>query len=125
MRPYFDRDGSLLKLLLTTAADAVRQVMRELSISRDMVRQWRQRWVDLQPIALADLSIAERLADLPRPGVPARITADQVRQIQQMACEKLEESGRPISHWTNREVAQEVINRGIVEQISPATRRGC
>lgn len=95
------------------------QVMREMNISRDMVRQWRQRWVDLQPIALADLSIEERLEDLPRPGTPARITADQVCQIQQMACEKPEESGRPISHWTNREVADEVIKRGIVAQISP------
>jgi transposase len=95
------------------------QVMREMSISRDMVRQWRQRWVDLQPIALADLSIAERLEDLPRPGKPARITADKVCQIQQMACEKPEESGRPISHWTNREVAEEVMKRGIVAQISP------
>jgi hypothetical protein len=27
MRPYFDRDRSLLKWLLTTAADAVRQVI--------------------------------------------------------------------------------------------------
>jgi len=95
------------------------QIRREMNISRDMVRHWRQRWLDLQPIALADLSIEERLEDLPRPGTPARITADQVCQIQQMACEKPEESGRPISHWTNREVADEVMKRGIVEQISP------
>ena len=95
------------------------QIRREMNISRDMVRHWRQRWVDLQPIALADLSIEERLEDLPRPGTPARITADQVCQIQQMACAKPEESGRPISHWTNREVADEVMKRGIVEQISP------
>lgn len=95
------------------------QVMREMGISRDMVRHWRQRWVDLQPLALADLSIEERLEDLPRPGTPARITADQVCQIQQMACQKPEESGRPISHWTNREVADEVMKRGIVAQISP------
>ncbi len=27
MRPYFDRDRSLLKLLLTTAADAIRRVI--------------------------------------------------------------------------------------------------
>jgi transposase len=94
------------------------QIMRKMSISRDMVRHWRQRWVDLQPIALVDLSIEERLADLPRPGAPARITPDQVCQIQQMACEKPEESGRPITHWTNREVADEVMKRGIVEQIS-------
>ena len=27
--------------------------------------------------------------------------------------------GRPISHWTSRELAQEVIKQGIVESISP------
>jgi len=94
------------------------QIVREMSISRDMARLWRQRWIDLQPIALEDLSIEERLEDLPRPGAPARITPDQICQIQQMACEKPEESGRPITHWTNREVADEVMKRGIVEQIS-------
>ena len=94
------------------------QIVREMGISRDMSRLWRQRWIDLQPIALEDLSIEERLEDLPRPGAPARITLDQKCQIQQMACEKPEESGRPITHWTNREVADEVMKRGIVEQIS-------
>ena len=84
-----------------------------------MVLKWRQRWVDLQPIALSDLSIEERLEDLPRPGKPTRITTDQVCQIQQLACEKPEESGRPVTHWTNRELADEVMKRGIVTQISP------
>ena len=68
------------------------QIMREQKLSIDMVRQWRQRWVDLQPIALSDLSIEERLEELPRPGKPARITADQVCRIQLMACENPEES---------------------------------
>lgn len=95
------------------------QITRELLLSRDMVLKWRQRWVDLQPIALSDLSIEERLEDLPRPGKPTRITTDQVCQIQQMACEKPEESGRPVTHWTNRELADEVMKRGIVTQISP------
>ena len=95
------------------------QIKREQKLSIDMVRQWRQRWVDLQSIALSDLSIEERLEELPRPGKPARITADQVCRIQQMACEKPEDSGRPISHWTNREMADEVMIRGIVAQISP------
>ena len=75
--------------------------------------------MDLQPIALIDLDIEERLEDLPRPGAPARITPNQVCQIQQVACEEPEESGRPITHWTNREVANEVMKRGIVAQISP------
>jgi putative transposase len=94
------------------------EIVREMGISRDMARLWRQRWLELQPIALSDLSIEERLEDLPRPGAPARITPDQKCRIQQMACEHPEESGRPITHWTNREVADEVMKRGIVEQIS-------
>ena len=105
-------------VLAAGAGKSNSQITRELLLSRDMVLQWRQRWVDLQPIALSDLSIEERLEDLPRPGKPSGITADQVCQIQQMACEKPEESGRPVSHWTNREVADEVMKRGIVAQIS-------
>ena len=78
-----------------------------------------QRWVDLQPISLDDLSIEGRLQDLPRPGAPSRITADQVCQITALACEEPEESERPISHWTAREIADEIIERGIVDRISP------
>jgi len=59
------------------------------------------------------------LEDLPRPGAPPRITADQLCQIEQMACEAPEKTGRPISQWTNREIADEIMARGIVESISP------
>jgi len=82
-------------------------------------RRWRDRWLGLQPIPLNELSAGERLEDLPRPGAPARITADQVCQIVAMACEDPEESGRPISHWTGREIADEIKKRGIVDKISP------
>jgi putative transposase len=34
-----------------------------------------------------------------------------------LACEQPKE--RPISHWTGREIANEVVARGIVAQISP------
>lgn len=94
------------------------QIARELKVELDTVRLWRQRWLDLQPISLDDLSIEERLEDLPRPGAPARLTADQVCQITKLACEKPEENGRPISQWTSREIADEVIKRGIVDRIS-------
>ncbi len=95
------------------------QVAREVGIAVETARLWRNRWLALQPISLADLSIEERLEDLARPGAPARITADQVCQIVAMACEEPQESGRPISHWTNREIADEITKRGIVDQISP------
>jgi transposase len=82
-------------------------------------RRWRDRWLDLQPIPMSELGAEERLEDLPRPGAPARITADRVCQIVAMACEDPEDSGRPISHWTGREIADEIKKRGIVDKISP------
>jgi len=95
------------------------QIARKVHLSIDMVRQWRGRWLALQPMPLTDLSIDDRLQDLPRSGAPARITADQVCQITSLACEKPELSGRPITHWTGREVADEIMKRGIVDHISP------
>jgi len=94
------------------------QIARELGIMVKTVRQWRNRWLLLQPIALDDLSIQERLEDLPRSGAPPRITADQRCQIEALACEEPEESERPISHWTGREIAEEIMKREIVEKIS-------
>ena len=95
------------------------QISEEYKVSREMVRLWRERWLMLQPIPLSEMDAEERLEDLPRPGAPARMTADQRCQIEALACEQPEQSGRPISHWTGREIADELIKRGIVEQISP------
>src|SRR5450759_3546454 len=95
------------------------QIGRELALNVDTVRLWRDRWVGLQGIDLETLSIAERLQDAPRPGVQPRITAEQRCQIAALACEAPAKSGRPISQWTGREIADEVKARGIVEQISP------
>ena len=94
-------------------------IARELEVNVDTVRLWRDRWVGLQGIDLETLSIAERLQDAPRPGVTPRITAEQRCQIAALACEAPAKSGRPISQWTGREIADEVKARGIVEQISP------
>jgi len=51
--------------------------------------------------------------------VKPKITAEQRCQIAALACEAPVKSGRPISQWTEREIADEVKARGIVEQISP------
>jgi putative transposase len=93
-------------------------IARDVKQSIDMVRLWRRRWRDLEPIGLEDLSVEERLEDLPRPGAPSRLSADQVCQIEQVACEAPEKAGRPISQWTGREIAEELRARGIVESIS-------
>lgn len=106
-------------ILMAGQGQSNAQVARELDVDVDTVRLWRNRWKMLAAIPLSELSIAERLEDLPRPGAPARITADQRCQIEALACEQPEKSGRPISHWTNREIADELIQRKIVETISP------
>src|SRR5207245_11559479 len=61
------------------------------------------------------------LTDEPRPGAPATFTREQFMQIMALACEKPEASDRPVSTWTPRELADEAVKRGIVEQISPRT----
>jgi putative transposase len=94
-----------------------RQIARQMEVSVDMVRHWRRRWLDLQAVALDDLSVSERLGDAPRPGRPAQITAEQTCQMVALACEQPKE--RPISQWTGREIAAEVMARGIIQQISP------
>jgi len=95
------------------------QVGRELHVGVDMVRHWRQRWLAGQGIPLTELSVEERLHDLPRAGKPSALTADQLCQITALACEKPEQSERPISHWSGREMADEIVKRGIVAHISP------
>jgi transposase len=94
-------------------------IAREVGVNVDTVRLWRDRWVGLQGIDLETLSVAERLQDAPRPGVKPKFSPDQRCQMAALACEAPAQSGRPISHWTGREIADELKARGIVKQISP------
>ena len=90
-----------------------RQVADALSTSRLTVRRWRRHWLE-RP----DGSVLERLQDARRSGTPATFSAEQWCQIMALAGESPEASGRPLSHWTPRELAAEAIKRGIVETIS-------
>jgi putative transposase len=100
-----------------------------LGCERHAVAPWRHRWADAfdrlilvecceRPSALPR-AIEGLLGDLPRGGSPAKFTAEQVTQILAIACEDPEGSGRPVTHWTPRELADEGARRGIVESISP------
>ena len=63
------------------------------------------------------------LSDEQRPGGPAKFSLEQIVQIVAVACEQPQSSIRPINHWTPRELAQEVVKRGIVQEISPHSVR--
>lgn len=106
-------------VLLAAAGENNSEIARQLHLDVDTVRAWRSRWRALQAVRWADLSVEARLSDLPRPGRRAEITAEQVCQIVALACEAPQRSGRPITQWTGREVAEEIMQRGIVEKISP------
>jgi putative transposase len=63
-------------------------------------------------------AVEQALGDLPRAGCGGTFTAEQIAQIVAVACEPPEDSGRPVSHWTPRALADEVIRRGIASSIS-------
>jgi putative transposase len=105
------------------------QIGHQLHLYRGQVRHWRTRWLAAAPhLTTAEAAdpddqhltraIEDLLADAPRPGTPPRFTPEQVVQIVALACERPQESGRPISHWTPRELADEAQKRGIVHSIS-------
>jgi transposase len=101
-------------ILLAAAGVGVHETMRRLGIARTTVQIWRRRWRE------ADLaSVEERLGDRPRSGAPATYKPEQVCAIVAIACERPEDSDRPITHWTQRELAEEAVKRGIVQCISP------
>jgi transposase len=95
------------------------QIARALGVHVETVRLWRTRWLGMQAVSQEDLPIEERLTDAPRPGAPARITAEQQCRVVELACAAPQESGRPITQWSSREIADEIMERGIIEHISP------
>ena len=106
-------------IVATAAGQNNSQIARQVGVNVATVRLWRGRWLGLRAVPLADLSVAERLDDAPRPGGPCRITAEQVCRITALACEAPQAAARPISQWTGREIADEVVRRGIGDRLSP------
>ena len=108
-------------------------VVRQYGVRHEAVRRWRTRWRakrerllgiesnetvadEAERLKYLEAAIREVLSDNHRPGTPPKFSAEQVAKIMAVACEDPKESGRPISHWTAREIADEVVK--IVETIS-------
>lgn len=103
-------------------------IAQKLGLARKQVGLWRRRWQQSfdalvaiecreSPAALRR-AIQDVLSDAPRSGSTGTFTAEQVTQILAVACEPPEQSGRPVDRWTHRELADEVVRRGIVPSIS-------
>lgn len=117
-------------LLVAAAGTSNTQISQQLQLERGQVRLWRTRWLAAAPqLAAAEaervsdqelLSLMTKvLSDEPRLGTPNFFSVEQVVQIVALACETPQESSRPVSHWSARELAKEAVLRGIVEKVSP------
>jgi putative transposase len=120
------------RIILEAASGANNeQIAKLLGIDRATVRTWRIRWLEALPrlnaaenvgddderALLAGL-IEEVLVDEPRSGKPATFSPEQICQIVALACEDPRDCGRPVTHWSTKELADEVVKQGIVGSIS-------
>ncbi len=93
---------------------SIRASALQLSCNRGTVTLWRKHWVERSD----DMSTMERLQEAPRPGAPPKFKAEQVCQIMALACEKPENHGYILSHWSQNALAKAAMDKNIVESIS-------
>jgi putative transposase len=103
-------------------------IAERLECERHAVGSWRRRWADAfdtlvriecaEGISALETAIEDVLSDNPRCGCPGTFAPDQIARIIAVACEPPEDSGRPVTHWTPTELADEVVARRIVSSIS-------
>jgi len=115
-------------IVLAFAGHTNESIAQELGCERHIVGVWRRRWVQgWQRLSLVECgekasalprALERFLSDSPRSGWAGKFSAEQVAQIMAVACEPPEQCGRPVTHWTPRELADEVKKRAIVASIS-------
>jgi transposase len=117
-------------VLMSAEGQDNRQQARQLGVDRQRIRRWRKKWANAEKRLTEaenkgakdkDLAaiISNVLSDEPRPGGPTKFSAEQLVQIISVACEPPKDSDRPVTHWTPKELADEVVKRKIVDSISP------
>ena len=108
--------------MIVLAADGVGvcETAQRLGVWRKGVSLWRARWLAQG----AGGAVAERLQDAPRSGAPATITPEQICAIVALACERPDDVGVPISHWSASDLAREAVQRwsGLSEQHSGSVK---
>jgi transposase len=119
-------------ILLAAKGHSNSTIARRVGKDRGTVRLWRARWVEAAPVfqAAREKGVSKGelvallevvLSDAFRAGTPGKFTAEQLAKVIAVACEPPKLSGRPVTHWTSRELADEVVKRRIVESISSRT----
>lgn len=110
----------------------ISHISQKWDLSRSQIRHWKNKWTKnyslLEQGEQENLSVEKLksmiisiLNDAQRAGRPNTYSPEQIVQIVSVACEDPSNSSRPVSHWSRRELKDEVIKRGIVENISDRT----
>lgn len=104
------------------------EISQLVGMGRQQVGLWRRRWQQSQDALLrveldethAEFrrTIEDILCDAPRSGAPTKFTSEEVVEMIAVACEEPKNSGRPITHWSRRELNDEIVKRSIVPSIS-------
>ncbi|HZC03186.1 MAG TPA: helix-turn-helix domain-containing protein [Gammaproteobacteria bacterium] len=119
-------------ILLLAAGKRFNQLARALGVLRQTVYKWGKRW-RIQAQRLAEVEgqacpdhvlsgvLEGLLMDAYRAGKPATFSPEQIVKLIAVACERPQDCGRPITRWSSRELAAEMVKRGIVKTIARST----
>jgi len=115
-------------IVLAFAGETNESIAQRIQCERHMVGVWRRRWVRaFERLVLVECgekdsalprAMERLLSASPRRGWAGKFSAEQVTEIIAVACEPPDKCGRPVTHWTPRELADEVKKRKMVESIS-------
>lgn len=84
-RPSTAQQIALRATIILRAAQGAShgKIARELGITNDTSRLWRNRWIEL---SAREIPLEERLQAAPRPGCPPTFTLEQITQLHALAC---------------------------------------
>jgi putative transposase len=118
------------KIILHAAKnDSTYFIVNHLKVTWKTVQKWVERWNEYLPKFAKILTnkknalrnaIIDCLSDAPRSGKPPIFTPEQVVKITSLACTTPKSHGVPLSHWSSRSLAQQVVKMQIVQKISHA-----
>ena len=118
-------------ILFAFGAKSNQDIAALVGLGRKQVGLWRRRWKrSFDAIVSVECSeshaqlfrsIENVLSDASRSGCRGKFTGEQVAQILATACEDPALPKRPVSDWTARELADEVVKREYVDSISVST----
>lgn len=119
-------------ILLASMGKRICEIIDKIGVKRDTVMHWCEKWksnrdkLDMLSLEYMDKELPKKLiefvkiilSDESRPGAPATFTSEQICRIVALGCESPELNGYPVTHWSNKLLAEEAIRKGIVASIS-------